>query len=163
MFGGGGGGGGGGSRTIHAYSFYVTYCKHTNARTAKPAVCPPPMYKIMYKKFEGRVRRRPLNAGLRSSPSRISSRRQRFVRQVHATRVGPRGMRLYSTASKSRCGLGYIVFQQAVRPLGARVQRESYASIKGVNLSRYSSANNHCSTVASFAYRSLPTHRLACS
>src|SRR6516164_9311418 len=39
---------GGGSRTIHAYSFYVTYCKHTNARTAKPAVCPPPMYKIMY-------------------------------------------------------------------------------------------------------------------
>ena len=39
--------------------------------------------------FEGRVRRRPLNAGLRSSPFRISSRRQRFVRQVHATRVGP--------------------------------------------------------------------------
>ena len=29
------------------------------------------MYKIMYKKFEGRVSRRPLNAGLRSSPSRI--------------------------------------------------------------------------------------------
>src|SRR5215471_15391968 len=43
-------GAGGGNRTIHAYSFYVTYCKHTNARTAKPAVCPPPMYKIMYKK-----------------------------------------------------------------------------------------------------------------
>jgi hypothetical protein len=38
-----------GSRTIRAYSFYVTYCKHTNARTAKPAVCPPPLYKIMYK------------------------------------------------------------------------------------------------------------------
>jgi hypothetical protein len=35
-------------RTIRAYSFYVTYCKHTNARTAQPAVCPPPMYKIMY-------------------------------------------------------------------------------------------------------------------
>src|SRR5215831_4513963 len=41
-------GAGGGNRTIRAYSFYVTYCKHTNARTAKPAVCPPPMYKIMY-------------------------------------------------------------------------------------------------------------------
>src|SRR6516164_2357532 len=39
---------GGGNRTIRAYSFYVTYCKHTNARTAQPAVCPPPMYKIMY-------------------------------------------------------------------------------------------------------------------
>ena len=37
-----------GGRTIRAYSFYVTYCKHTNARTAQPAVCPPPMYKIMY-------------------------------------------------------------------------------------------------------------------
>ena len=46
---------GGGSRTIRAYSFHVTYCKHTNARTAKPSVCPPPMYKIMYKKFEGLV------------------------------------------------------------------------------------------------------------
>jgi len=56
-----------GGRTIRAYSFYVTYCKHTNARTAQPAVCPPPMYKIMYKKFEGRVSRRPLNAGLRSA------------------------------------------------------------------------------------------------
>src|SRR5215469_12420996 len=41
-------GAGGGNRTIRAYSFYVTYCKHTNARTAQPAVCPPPMYKIMY-------------------------------------------------------------------------------------------------------------------
>ena len=41
-------GAGGGNRTIHGYSFYVTYCKHTNARTAQPAVCPPPMYKIMY-------------------------------------------------------------------------------------------------------------------
>jgi len=58
------------------------------------------------KNLKARVRRRPLNAGLRSSPSHISSRRQRFVRQVHATRVGPRGMRLYGTASKSRCGLG---------------------------------------------------------
>ena len=60
-------GAGEGNRTIRAYSFYVTYCKHTNARTAQPAVCPPPMYKIMYKKFEGRVSRRPLNAGLRSA------------------------------------------------------------------------------------------------
>jgi hypothetical protein len=51
-------GAGDGNRTIHAYSFYVTYCKHTNARTAQPAVCPPPMYKIMYKKFEGRLSRR---------------------------------------------------------------------------------------------------------
>src|SRR5215469_13003386 len=41
-------GAGGGNRTIRAYSFYLTYCKHTNARTAKPAVCPLPMYKIMY-------------------------------------------------------------------------------------------------------------------
>ena len=41
-------GAGGGNRTKRAYSFYVTYCKHTNARTAQPAVCPPPMYKIMY-------------------------------------------------------------------------------------------------------------------
>src|SRR5215471_11739945 len=41
-------GAGGGNRTILAYSFYVTYCKHTNARTAKPAVWPPPVYKIMY-------------------------------------------------------------------------------------------------------------------
>src|SRR5215467_9788800 len=41
-------GAGGGGRTMRAYSFYVTYCKHTNARTAQPAVCPPPMYKIMY-------------------------------------------------------------------------------------------------------------------
>src|SRR6516164_2780578 len=41
-------GAGGGNRTIRAYSFYVTYCKHTNARTAQPAVCLPPMYKIMY-------------------------------------------------------------------------------------------------------------------
>src|SRR6516225_3749750 len=41
-------GAGGGSRTIRAHSFYVTYCKHTNARTAQPAVCPRPMYKIMY-------------------------------------------------------------------------------------------------------------------
>ena len=41
-------GAGGGNRTIRAYSFYVTCCKHTNARTAQPAVCPPPMYKIMY-------------------------------------------------------------------------------------------------------------------
>jgi len=47
------------------------------------------MYKIMYKKFEGRLSRRHLNAGLRSSPFRISSRRQRFVRQVHAMRMGP--------------------------------------------------------------------------
>src|SRR5215471_5189500 len=46
-------GAGGGNRTIRAYSFYVTYCKHTNARTAKPAVCPPPMYKIMYNKSDG--------------------------------------------------------------------------------------------------------------
>ena len=30
-------GAGGGNRTIRAYSFYVTYCKHTNARTAQPA------------------------------------------------------------------------------------------------------------------------------
>ena len=44
-------GAGGGNRTIRAYSFYVTYCKHTNARTAQPAVCPPPMYKIMYNKI----------------------------------------------------------------------------------------------------------------
>ena len=42
-------GAGGGNRTIRAYSFYVTYCKHTNARTAQTSVCPPPMYKIMYK------------------------------------------------------------------------------------------------------------------
>src|SRR6516225_8424792 len=41
-------GAGGGNRTIRAYSFYVTYCKHTNARAAQPAVCPPLMYKIMY-------------------------------------------------------------------------------------------------------------------
>src|SRR6516165_6678582 len=86
-------GAGGGSRTIHAYSFYVTYCKHTNARTAKPSVCPPPMYKIMYKKFEGRVSRRPLNAGLRSSPSRIQHSIRELTdgnvsRQVDATRVG---------------------------------------------------------------------------
>jgi hypothetical protein len=46
-------GAGGGNRTIRAYSFYVTYCKHTNARTAQPAVCPPPMYKIMYNKSDG--------------------------------------------------------------------------------------------------------------
>ena len=51
------------------------------------------MYKIMYKKFEGRVRHRPLNAGLRSSPSRIqdtpgASRRQRY-QQLDAMRVGP--------------------------------------------------------------------------
>src|SRR6516165_7844585 len=38
----------GGNRTIRAYLFYVTYCKHTNARTAQPAVWPPPLYKIMY-------------------------------------------------------------------------------------------------------------------
>src|SRR5215469_10962440 len=41
-------GAGGGNRTIRAYSFYVTYCKHTNARTAQTSVCPPRMYKIMY-------------------------------------------------------------------------------------------------------------------
>ena len=34
-------GAGGGNRTIRAYSFCVTYCKHTHARTAQPAVCPP--------------------------------------------------------------------------------------------------------------------------
>src|SRR5215831_10352772 len=45
-------GAGGGNRTIRAHSFYVTYCKHTNARTAQPAVCPPPMYKIMYKSLK---------------------------------------------------------------------------------------------------------------
>src|SRR5215467_874247 len=87
-------GAGGGNRTIHAYSFYVTYCKHTNARTAQPAVCPPPMYKIMYKKFEGRVRRGPLNAGMRSSPSRIQDSIRELPdgnvsRQVDAMRMGP--------------------------------------------------------------------------
>src|SRR6516225_10495012 len=87
-------GAGGGNRTIRAYSFYVTYCKHTNARTVQPAVCPPPMYKIMYKKFEGRVSRRPLNAGLRSSPSRIQDSIRELPdgnvsRQVDAMRVGP--------------------------------------------------------------------------
>ena len=81
----------GGSRTIRAYSFYVTYWKHTNARTAKPAVCPPPMYKIMYKKFEGRVSSRPLNAMLRSSPSRYRTASGSF--QVDAMRVSPGGAR----------------------------------------------------------------------
>ena len=40
-------------RTIRAYSFYVTYCKHTNARTAKPAVWSPALHKIMYNKSNG--------------------------------------------------------------------------------------------------------------
>jgi len=34
------------------------------------------MYKIMYKKFEGRVSRRPLNAGLRSRRQRFSAGRR---------------------------------------------------------------------------------------
>jgi two-component system NtrC family response regulator len=45
-------GAGGGNRTIRAYSFYVTYCKHTNARTAQPAVWADPVYKIMYKSLK---------------------------------------------------------------------------------------------------------------
>src|SRR5215469_3756697 len=56
--------------------------------------------------FEGRVRRGPLNAGLRSSPSRISSRRQRFVRQVHATHVDPRGMRCQESGNGGVFTLG---------------------------------------------------------
>jgi hypothetical protein len=52
------------------------------------------MYKIMYKKFEGRVSRRSLNAGLRSSPSRIQDSIRELPdgnvsRQVDAMRVGP--------------------------------------------------------------------------
>jgi hypothetical protein len=86
-------GAGGGNRTRRGYSFYVIYCKHTNARTAQPAVWPPPVYKIMYK-IECRVSRRPLNAGLRSSPSRIQDSIRELPdgnvsRQVHAMRVGP--------------------------------------------------------------------------
>ena len=62
----------------------------TYERKNRTTRCMPASYVQNHvQKFEGRVSRRPLNAGLRSSPFRISSRRQRFVRQVHATRVGP--------------------------------------------------------------------------
>src|SRR5215472_3428880 len=100
-------GAGGGNRTIRAYSFYLTYCKHTNARTAQPAVCPPPMYKIMYKKFEGRVRRPPLNAGLRSSPSRI----QETIRELPDDEARARGLEAvadtdaYTSIAYVYCGL----------------------------------------------------------
>src|SRR5215471_10919874 len=60
-------GAGGGNRTIRAYSFYVTYCKHTNARTAEPAVCPPPMYKIMYNEI-GRFSVRSQDASISELP-----------------------------------------------------------------------------------------------
>src|SRR6516162_11776367 len=91
-------GAGGGNRTIRAYSFYVTYCKHTNARTAQPAVCPLPMYKIMYKKFEGRLSRRHLNTGLRSSPFPIDLGSQ----SRHLKRIG------YCELSGTKRLLGFV-------------------------------------------------------
>jgi hypothetical protein len=102
-------GGGGGSRTIRAYSFYVTYWKHRNARTAKPSVCPPPMYKIVYKKSEGRLTSRFLNAGLRSLPSRIqenspeSFSKATFVSSPRDAGGVPRHG-LYGTAGEPRRG-----------------------------------------------------------
>ena len=86
-------GAGGGNRTIRAYSFYVTYCKHTNARTAQPAVCPPPMYKIMYNKSDGvrpfntvrRQARCPLEE-FRNAPKLLSNGR-RIQAQSHCFQV----------------------------------------------------------------------------
>ena len=81
-------GAGGGNRTIRAYSFYVTYCNHTNARTAQPAVCPPPMYKIMYKTFEGRLSRRSLDGKTITACSSISSeRRNTWLRRKASHRI----------------------------------------------------------------------------
>ena len=66
------------------------------------------MYKIMYKKFEGRVSRRPPNAGLRSSPSRIQdSIRELPDGSVSAGRRdagGSRGMRCQDSRSHIYCG-----------------------------------------------------------
>jgi len=61
----------------------------------------------MYKKFEGRVRRRPLNAGLRSSPSRI----QETIRELPDDEARARGLEAvadtdaYSSIAYVYCGL----------------------------------------------------------
>ena len=52
----------------------------TYERKNRTTRCMPASYVQNHvQQFEGRVRRRPLNAGLLSSPFRIASRRQRFV------------------------------------------------------------------------------------
>src|SRR5215469_3200785 len=86
-------GAGGGNRTIRAYSFYVTYCKHTNARTAQPAVCPTPMYKIMYNNSKAECVVGLLTPGCAPPLPVYRTASGSFptatFQQVDATRVGP--------------------------------------------------------------------------
>src|SRR5215469_3520718 len=90
-------GAGGGNRTIRAYSFYVTYCKHTNARTAQPAVCPTPMYKIMYNNSKAECVVGLLTPGCAPPLPVYRTASGSFptatFQQVDATRVGPAAFR----------------------------------------------------------------------
>ena len=76
----------------------------TYERKNRTTRCMPASYVQNHvQQFEGRVRRGPLNAGLRSSPSRIED----SVRELPTGRRdagGSRGMRLYSTARVSPGG-----------------------------------------------------------
>jgi len=112
---------GGGNRTIHAYSFYVTYCKHTNARTAKPSVCPPPVYKIMYNNSKAECVVGLLTPGCAPPLPVYRTASGSFptatFQQVDATRVGPAACCQDSTSHiycGPQLGVGVVSYKASV-------------------------------------------------